>query len=577
MQRHFQPLPWRAKGLSDSLDGSTAFNGAMASLSNLIPDPTTAELWQCRPAAVQIAELPGGPWSSGFSPGFGFGAGTTGVISALRVIGNTAYGLSNQADGYDHPFAYDLINNVFLPITGVVSSPPGSQNIPTAQSPTGAWTPPIMDVIGSKLVVTHPGFAFTSIFIGWFDISNPAAPAWSAGNITSTISGVPFTKVPIAVAQFYNRAYYIVNYNNQPVVIFSDILNPLTANGVGGTITPVLTFGDNAPLTCLGQLRLFNQLGGIVQALIVFKGTSNIYQITGDAAFTSSGVNTNFAGSPLVINAMNFATGTLAPLTLCSTPRGLAFVAPDGLRIIDFSANVSDPIGYDGQGVSAPFIFSAIPSRMCAACNGNVIRISTQSTLSPTAAFQEFWYDIERKIWSGPHTFPAAVIQPYGNTFVMAAQGIVGRLWRSDAVQSAGSTFVEAGATLGYSYTTTFLPDTDKLGNIHVSQALLTCALAATVAPVTVSAIDQNGRAIDSVMLSGTGGAAIWGQFNWGQAAWGVSSNALNPRRLAWHVPLVFSRGQFTVSGQSASPVRLGAWHFRYKQLRYLTDVSAAA
>jgi hypothetical protein len=56
-----------------------------------------------------------------------------------------------------------------------------------------------------------------------------------------------------------------------------------------------------------------------------------------------------------------------------------------------------------------------------------------------------------------------------------------------------------------------------------------------------------------------------------------VSSNALNPRKLAWHVPLVFSRGQFTVSGQSASPVRLGAWHFRYKQLRYLTDVSAAA
>ena len=30
MQNRMQPLPWRAKGLSDSIDGSTAFNGAMS-------------------------------------------------------------------------------------------------------------------------------------------------------------------------------------------------------------------------------------------------------------------------------------------------------------------------------------------------------------------------------------------------------------------------------------------------------------------------------------------------------------------------------------------------------------------
>src|SRR6516164_11684726 len=564
IRQQFKPLPWRAKGLSDSIDGSTAFNGAMASLQNLIPDPTTAELWQCRPAAVSIATFPGGPFSSGFSAVF---IHSTGNVVTPKTSSNVSYGMLSLRDGFDHPFALNLLTNAFITVTGTTGS-----NLPQSQPSSGPWTPPIMDLIGSKMVVTHPGFSATAFFIGWFDISTPTAPVWNAGNITGA-AGVPFTQPPIGVAQFFNRAYYMVNYVSQPEVIISDPLNPLAASGASGagTVVAILTFGDNTPLTAFGQLRLFNQLGGIIQALIVFKGTSNIYQITGDLAFAS-------ASNPQpAVNAMNFATGTMAPLSLCSTPRGLAFVAPDGLRIIDFSANVSDPIGYDGQGVSAPFIFSAIPSRMCAACNGNVIRISTQSTLSPTAAFQEFWYDIERKIWSGPHTFPAAVIQPYGNTFVMAAQGIVGRLWRSDAVQSAGSTFVEAGATLGYSYTTTFLPDTDKLGNIHVSQALLTCALAATVAPVTVSAIDQNGRAIDSVMLSGTGGAAIWGQFNWGQAAWGVSSNALNPRRLAWHVPLVFSRGQFTVSGQSASPVRLGAWHFRYKQLRYLTDIGAAA
>jgi len=502
IREQFKPLPWRAKGLSDTIDGSTAFNGAMASLQNLIPDPTTAELWQCRPAAVSIATFPGGPFSSGFSAGF---MHSTGNIVALKIVGNVAYGLVSLSDGFDHPFALNLLTNAF-------------------------------------------------------------------GNITGA-AGVPFTQPPIGVAQFFNRAYYMVNYVSQPEVIISDPLNPLAASGASGagTVVPILTFGDNTPLTAFGQLRLFNQLGGIIQALIVFKGTSNIYQITGDLAFAS-------ASNPQpAVNAMNFATGTMAPLSLCSTPRGLAFVAPDGLRIIDFSANVSDPIGYDGQGVSAPFIFSGTPSRMCAACNGNVIRISTQNILLPTGGYQEYWYDIERKVWSGPHTFPASVIQPYGNTFIMAGQGVLGQLWRSDVVQSPSSSFVEGGNPLSYSYTTAFLPDTDKLGNIHVSQSLLTCALAATVAPVQINAIDQNGTVIDTVQLAGTGGAANWGQFNWGQAAWGVSTNALNPRKLPWHFPLVFARAQFSVTGQSASPVRLGAFHFRYKQLRYLTDIGAAA
>jgi hypothetical protein len=46
--RHATPLAFRPRGLSDALDGST-FQGAMASLGNLIPDPSTRNLCQCRP------------------------------------------------------------------------------------------------------------------------------------------------------------------------------------------------------------------------------------------------------------------------------------------------------------------------------------------------------------------------------------------------------------------------------------------------------------------------------------------------------------------------------------------------
>ena len=574
MQNRMQPLPWRAKGLSDSIDGSTAFNGAMSALQNLIPDPTTASLWQCRPAATQIAVFgtqTGGAFSSGFSSGFMVPTvtPTQSAVSCFKIVGNLLYGMiGNPTDGFDHPFAFNLLTNTFITVTGSMTG-----TLPQSQPISGDWTPPIMDLIGSKMVVTHRGFSATSFFIGWFDLTNPLAPVWNAGNITGG-SGIPFTQPPIAVAQFFNRAYYLVNYPNQPVAIWSDILNPLSATGVGGTITPVLSFGDNAPLTAFGQLRLYNQLGGIIQALIVFKGTANIYQITGDAALSPP---------TLAVNAMNFATGTMAPNSICSTPRGLAFVAPDGLRIIDFSANISDPIGYDGQGVSAPFIYSNVPSRIAAACNGNIIRVSTQNQLQVANSFQEYWYDLERKIWSGPHTFPASLIQPYANTFIMSAVDIStgsiikSVLWQSDTVQKSSSSYVENGTQMTWSYGTAFLPDIDQLGNIHVSQATLDCTLSSIVAPLVVTCQDQNGSTVDTVTLAGSGGAAVWGNFNWGQATWGVSANALAPRKLPWHFPLVFARAKFIVTGQSTAAIRLGAWHFRYKPLKYLTDISAAA
>jgi len=539
MQRSSQPLPWRPRGLSDSMDGSTAFNGSMSSLQNLIPDPSTSQLWECRPAAALIYDTT-----------------QPGPISVFKIVGSILYGMVGEIDGFDHPFAFNLATNTVVTVTGVVAG-----SIPQSQPASGAWIPPVMDLIGAKMVVAHTGFSATVNFIGWFDISTPTAPVWHAGNMTGT---QVFTVPPISVAQFANRAYYIHNAIGAPAVIFSDILNA-TNDGTGG-ITPVITFGDSTPLTALGQLRLYNQLGGIIQALIVFKDSINVYQVTGDAATSN-----------LAVNAMNFATGTKAPNSVCSTPRGLAFVAPDGLRIIDFSANISDPIGYDGQGICVPFIYSNVPSRICAACNGNIVRITTQNANAIPVAFQEYWYDLERKIWSGPHTCAAQFIQPFGGTFITALQASAAKLWQSDSVIGATSTFTENGAALSWTYTTTFLPDTDMMGNIHVSQALLDCAFSANSAPFAVVCQDQNNTPIDSIALAGLPASTVWGVFIWGAATWGGPGNALSPRKLPWHFPLVFSKGKFAVTGASTSEIRLGTLHLRYKQLRYLTDISAAA
>lgn len=560
MQRNSHPISWRPRGLSDTLDSSESFKGAMSSLQNLIPDPTTKGVWQCRPASQQLTDFTNGKaFSSGFSTGFAIGFATSGglgFISCLKVLGNFAYGMisTSRNPGQDEPFCYNLLTNAFVAISGVTGA-----NTPTSPGTTGAWVPPTMALIGASLMVTHPGFNGANGFVGKIDVSVPAAPTWSSGNLAGA---VVFTVPPTAVAQFNGRAYYIENVPAQPAVIFSDALAPLVVTNA----SQVLTFGDNVALTCFGSLALFNQLGGIVQSLMVFKGVTNIFQITGDSALGT-----------LAINALNITTGTLAPNTVVSTPQGLAFVAPDGVRMIDFDAKIEDPIGLDGMGVAAPFIYSVTPSRMSAACNGNILRISVQNGLAPNSPNQEFWYDFARGIWSGPHSFPASLIQPYSNTFVMAPIGVPATLFRSDPVQSSTSTFVENSQQMTWNWATSMLPDVDTMTQNNMTESVLDLALSPSIPSINVNALDQNGQVLGAVSIASPSGATVWGAFTWGVAPWGGTPDALAPRQLPWPAPVVFNRLQLQATGQSTSGIKVGTLHLRYQILNYLSNLGAVA
>lgn len=560
--RRTNPLTFNPRGLSDALDGSTVFAGAMASLQNLVPDPSTRALWQCRPAAQSLVNFTtqGGGFSSGFSSGFqvGFSTPPIGLISCLKVIGNMAYGMvaTGLNAGHDEPFAYNLSTNAFITISGVTAA-----NTPVSPAAAGAWTPPTMDLVGTNLLVTHPGYTGAGgVFFGWFDISNPSAPTWSGGNLTGAVT---FSTAPSAVRNFNGRAYWITNPpTGQPAVIFSDVLVPRTVTNAN----QVLTFDDNVPLTALAGLPLSNQLGGIIQSLIVFKGVQNMYQVIGDAATSAN---------PLSKNTLNVATGTLAPNSIQPTPKGLAFVAPDGLRFIDFSANVSDPIGVDGMGKTLPFIYSVVPSRICAAANGTIYRVTTQDGSLPGAPWVEYWYDMTRQIWCGPHTFAASCLAPWNNTFIMAPRDVQGALWQSDYVQSSTSTFTENGVILTFSWTSCMLPDPNQMSE----NAMIETTIYMGQAPggvYSVFALNQNGGVIQSAVLTNTSQATLWGAFQWGQAVWGGATSNLFPRRIPWPAPVVFRRMQIFVQGQSAAGVRLGMMHLKYEQLGYLQQSDAA-
>src|SRR5260370_5499499 len=188
-----KPLPWSPRGASDTLDSTTAPSGSMASLQNLIPDPTTRDLWQCRPAATLLTDLA----LNGF-------AGAT-FISCVLVIGNRMYGMvaTTRNPGQDEPFCYNIVSNTFTAISGVTAA-----NTPISPPTTGARNPPTMVLVGTKIIVAHPGFTGSAgAFFGVIDTLNPAAPTWAGTNPT----GPPLIFPPQWVANFGQRCPFLVN------------------------------------------------------------------------------------------------------------------------------------------------------------------------------------------------------------------------------------------------------------------------------------------------------------------------------------------------------------------------------
>lgn len=606
--RNSQPAPFVPRGISDAQDATNAFPGAMSILTNLIPDRKTKGVWLPRPAALSRID---------------FAAFTTpGRPSALLVVGTKVYGMipSGAFLNKDQPFVYDMVTDTFETITGTALA-----NLPTTQATTGDWTPPVMSVVGTRIMVTHPGFSGTGNFIGWLDMSgftsntitgnthtntlidtlstNPinagvrpgmtisgtniqagtvivsvtttsltlslattgttagvtltitggttASPQWGAGNT----SGTALVSIPVSVAQFNGRAYYAVGAGVQ----YSDSLNPTQITAA----TQAITFSNGIPVTAIKGLPLNSiSLGGVIQSLICFQGASLMQQITGDQATTD-----------LAANALNVETGTLAPNAITPTTLGLAFVSPEGLRVITFSATVSDPIGDFGDGVVAPFLNAIYPSRMCAAFNQNVLRITVQNGDAMDLPFEEYWFDLSLKTWNGPHSFPASLISAYSASalgFLTVPVAVDAKIFSSTTISTVTATYQENGTDLSWVYQTSLMPDNQQMAMNSVVEMTMMLALPSGQ-NITILCLDEEGNILDTVLLSGvTGPSSVFGTAVFGSAIFGGGAAYFEQFQIPWSQPLVFKQMMIRITGNSVRTFAIGNTYTRYEVLGYL-------
>jgi hypothetical protein len=514
-----------------------------AQLSNLIPAPDTNNHWVPRPAATYLAT-------------------SSSIASCQTVIGSVVYGMraSVTYPGYDEPFAYNLLSQTYISITGVSSS----AVLPASLS-AGAWRPPHAEPIGAYVIITHVGFTGSgSQFFGAINITTPATPAWTIQNTTT--NALP--SVPVWCTAFNSRAYYFCNpTGTTPAVLASDNFaagGPLSRSGAVAAV--ILTFDDNTPLTCGAVMSLTSSVqGGVIQAMYVFKdpsvGTTNIYQVTGDSALTT-----------LIRNALSVQSGTIAPNTVVPTPTGLFFCAPDGLRFIDFNGQINPPVGYSGQGINNPFIYATYPSRMAAACNGSTYRITTQNSNLSGSPNQDWCYDLNKRIWYGPHTFNYGLISAWGTSFIVTptlASGNTG-FYQSNVVPGASDTFIELGKPMQAIYQTCLAPDRKPIMELSSVKSVFYNGYGAGTTTFNISVLDQQGVILAFATNSVTISQVNWDQFSWGDNTLINSQSFIGPLDVTWSQPFVFDRAAvLIVVTNITAGLRLANFHLAYSETQY--------
>ncbi len=533
------PMRFTPKGLSDSFDSTDKFPGACRQLTNLIFDQSNPELMVSRPGVTNISSF------SGFS--------SPGVVSVQVTIGTRIYGMVASAlnAGKDEPFCYDTATSSFVAITGTTAA-----NSPTTQATTGPWTPPTMAQIGTMIVITHPGYPGTAgHFFGVIDVTNPAAPTYTATNLVTNA----LTAVPTAVANFNNRAYFAVG-NTLP---YSDVLtNPLTRTNA----TQQLTISDSSAITALSGLPLQTTSGGVVQSLTVFK-SSQIWQVTGDT------VTNNLAQ-----NYASLTLGTNSPRSIAQAPQGLYFANIAGPYVINlygivapvtFAQDNSDP------DVQQPWLNVTEPTRVAACYSGSIYRICLPTIVSGITGSYDYWFDEHRRRWNGPHTFSYDCASQLSNYFVLVSNANPAQLLKSQAQSDTTSLYTDLGSPLLATMYPATLPKVGHMTEKQVVESTQELSASGGNASYTITAMDEQGNTLGSVSISVVGTGKLWGSTVWGDGS--VWTNSLNiPRvyNLNWAAPLVFKKMAPVITAVASANLQIGTHYSRYQDTGYVNALN---
>ncbi len=533
------PVRFTPRGLCDAYDSTDVFPGACRKLSNLVFDPSNPEIVIARPGV-----------GSGMTSFAGFT--TPGFVSLQVTIGTRVYGMvaTGLTANHDEPFCYEMATSSFIAISGVTAG--NAEGRPVSPASSGAWVPPTLAVIGAKIIITHPGYTgLGANFFGIIDISNPAVPVYTTAN-TAT-NALP--SVPTGVANYNNRAYFIC----KNVVYYSDVLVPATMTNAGQS----LTIGDTTSCVALSGLPVQTTSGGVVAILLAFK-SSQIWQITGDAAISGS----------LSVNWLSLNVGTASARSLASSPIGTFFSGPDGPYLVSPTGavtTVSSNIGQNGApDLRQPFSYATEPSRVAAAFSGSIYRICIPTIIDGMAGTYDYWFDLRKMRWNGPHTFVYDCASGYGSSFVLSGVGTSAVLFSSTAFPSAATTYLDNAVSYNADIKSSDFPKRDQMAMKQVVESTIELSSSGVAASVLVSAYDDSGALISSATVSTPSSGRVWGSNLWGDGSiWRSTIPIPVTYRVDWPGPLVFKKMAIEAICPASASIAIGTFYARTQKTGY--------
>jgi hypothetical protein len=491
---------------------------------------------------------------AGIQPGYVVtGAGITAgsrVVNVANVSGSTT-GNTNSSTSLTSVVALIPIGSQ---ITGVgilagttvtaVSGSAGNYTVTISQAATATATGITLFYTGTTITISTNATATTAALSITIAGGTTSAPLWSSGN--TTMNGL--TGVPTFVNLFFGRFYFAV----EDELEYTDTLS------LNRTVpSQAITIGDSTPVTALSLFTLTTTSQGILQGLLAFK-SNTIFQVTGDESLNT-----------LAVNALNTAAGTIAPGSVAPTPSGVFFMAPDGIRVVQVDGTVSEP----DQDIQLPFINALVPSRVNAGYNSDVYRICVQNDNKPGAPWEEYWYDLAREIWTGPHSCQDDVIIPYLSTFICFSHLQKPNMFMSYVTQVVGSSFTEYGSLLIWDYATSPIGEDDSMLLNSMNETTVNISLPPGGDSVVCTASDETNGVLSTATIIAPTGGTVWGFFIWGAALWGASAMGIRPHTIPWTIPLVFTKLIFKATSSSSSGLKISNLRFMLQPANYFPPV----
>jgi hypothetical protein len=415
-----------------------------------------------------------------------------------------------------------------------------------------------MATIGTKIIVTHPGFSGgVGKFFGVIDLAAFGAPAWSSANTTGNL----LPSVPTCVANFTNRCYYAVGNT----IYWSDNLAPTVITNA----TQNLIIGDSTNIVALSGQPVQTSSGGISYALYIFKKSGQVWQLTGDQALNN-----------LFLAPLSLTIGTAGPRTIVQVPEGTYFAGTDGPYAISLTGKlrpIENSERMNASDVSSPFRNTTAPSRMASAYVSQIYRTCMDTINNGVQVFgADYWFDTRRRRWNGIHSFAYDCASPYQNYFILSSKNAPGILFKSQAFPDSNSVYTDNGAAYTCLVTSSSMPKVEEMSQKQVTESTIELTYLTTPnVSYTIAGLDDQGAALGSVGINTYQPGTLWGSFTWGAGLWSSIFKIPHVFNVPWANPLVFQKLGLQVSVPATQGVGIGTAYMRYQKTRY-TNVANA-